>query len=241
MLIDFLIGFGIFIAYYVIVVVLFLTIKLLFKPPRELFRKMLHIMCAMSIFIVIYKFDKWYLAILSLAIFSLALYPILSYLERFPKIMEVLVQRKKGEIRSSMTIIYLAMSILIVIFWGLLGQGHKHIIIASIMAWGFGDATAALVGKVFGKRRIKMRFADGKKTVEGTSAMALVACLAIFITLLLATPYPWYLSLLASIIVAPISALVELISHHGFDTITVPLATAVPLYIIMILYSFMGV
>lgn len=241
MLKNFLIGFGIFIIYYITVVALFLTIKFVFRPPRELFRKMLHIMCAMSIFIVIYKFDKWYLSILNLAIFSLALYPIVGYLERFPGVMEVLVQRKKGEIRSSMTIIYLAMSILILIFWGLLGDQWKYIIIASIMAWGFGDATAALVGKAIGKRKIKMPLADGKKTVEGTRAMTSIAFLAIIITLMVATSYPWYLCLLASVIVAPISAMVELISHHGFDTITVPLATAVPLYLIMMIFSFVGV
>ncbi len=231
----------IFLTYYIIVVIVFLTIKFIFKPPRELFRKMLHIMCAMSIFIVVHKFDKWYLAILNLAIFSIILYPILSYLGRFPKIMEVLVQRKKDEIQSSMTIIYVAMSILIIIFWGWLGEEWKFIIIASTMAWGFGDASAALIGKAFGKNKIKSSFTDGKKTVEGTTAMIFIASMAIFITLLIYTPHSWYLCLLAAIIVSPISALVELVSHHGIDTITVPLATAVPLYFIMLLFSFMGV
>lgn len=241
MLPRFLTGFGIFIGYYVIVVLLFLAIRALFRPPRELFRKMLHIMCAMSIFILLYKFDIWYLAILNLAIFSLALYPVISYLERFPIVMEVLVQRKSGEIRSSLVIIFTAMSILIAIFWGWLGEQWKYIIIASIMAWGFGDSIAALVGKAYGKNIIKSRFTDGKKTAEGTTAMAFVAFIAIFVVLLTCTPFPWYLCLLAALIVAPICAIVELVSHHGIDTITVPLSAAIPLYFIMMLFSFMEV
>ncbi|HZK57886.1 MAG TPA: phosphatidate cytidylyltransferase [Clostridia bacterium] len=241
MLPKFLTGFGIFVVYYVIIVFLFLIIRALFHPPRELFRKMLHIMCAMSIFIVLHEFDTWYLAILNLAIFSLALYPIISYLERFPKVMEVLVQRKSGEIRSSLVLVYVAMSILIVIFWGWLGEQWKYIIVASIMAWGFGDSLAALVGKAYGKNKIKSRFTDGKKTVEGTTTMSFAAFIAVFVVLLIYTSFPWYLCLLAASIVAPISALVELISHHGFDTITVPLSAAVSLYFIMILFSFMGI
>ena len=241
MLPEFLIGFGIIVGYYIIVVFSFLVIKALFQPPRELFRKMLHIMCAMSIFILLHKFDVWYMAILNLAVFSLALYPIISYLGRFPKVMEVLVQRKSGEIRSSMILIYIAMSILIVIFWGWLGEQWKYIIAASIMAWGFGDSMAALIGKAYGKNVIKSRFTDGKKTVEGTTTMFFAAFIAVFIVLLICTPFPWYLCLLAALIVAPICAIVELISHHGLDTITVPLSAAIPLYFIMILFSFMGV
>ncbi len=240
-MIKFLTGFGIFVGYYIIVLISFLAIKAIFEPPRELFRKMLHIMCAMSIFILIHEFDKWYLAILNLAIFSLALYPALSYLERFPKVMEVLVQRKSGEIRLSMILIYVAMSILIVIFWGWFGVQWKYIVIASIMAWGFGDAAAALIGKTYGKNIVKSRLSDGKKTVEGTTAMAFTAFIAVFTILLIYTSFPRYLCLIASLIVAPISAIVELASHHGFDTITVPVATAIPLYLIMKLFLFMGV
>jgi len=109
------------------------------------------------------------------------------------------------------------------------------------MAWGFGDSLAALVGKAYGKNIVKSRYTDGKKTVEGTITMFLAAFIAIFIVLLISTSFPWYLCLLAASIVAPICALVELISHHGFDTITVPLSVAVPLYFIMVLFSFMGV
>lgn len=241
MLTEFLIGFGIFVGYYIIVVFSFLVIKALFQPPRELFRKMLHIMCAMSIFILLHKFSVWYLAILNLALFSLALYPILSYLGRFPRVMEVLVQRKSGEIRSSMVLIFVAMSILIAIFWGGLGEQWKPIIAISIMGWGFGDSMAALIGKAYGKNIIRSRFADGKKTVEGTTTMFFAAFTAMFITLLIYASFPWYLCLLAALIVAPICAIVELVSHHGLDTITVPLSAAVPLYFITVLFSSMGV
>lgn len=63
-------------------------------------------MCAMSIFILLHKFDVWYMAILNLAVFSLALYPIISYLGRFPKVMEVWSREKRRDTLEHDTYIY---------------------------------------------------------------------------------------------------------------------------------------
>lgn len=238
---EFLVGFSIFVGYYVIAASLLLIVRALLKPPKELFRKMLHVACFLSVFVLLYAFDTWYLAMLTAIVFAFALYPVITYIERFPKVMEMLIQRKKGEIRSSLMIVFFMMAMLIAIFWGWMGDEWKYIIIVSVMAWGFGDAAAALVGKAFGRNKINHPFVEGTKTREGTMAMCIVSGIVILLSLLLQTSLPWYLCLAGALLVAPICALAELISHHGLDTITVPLATAIPIFSLMILFSFMGV
>jgi dolichol kinase len=241
MLREVLTGFGLLIGYYAIAASILLIIRAFLKPPRELFRKLLHVACVMSVLVLLYAFDTWYLAMLAAIVFALVLYPIITYIERFPKIMEILVQRKNGEIKSSLIIVFFMMTMLIAIFWGWLGEQWKYIVIVSVMTWGFGDAAAALVGKAFGRKLIKHPWVDGNKTREGTIAMYTVSAVAIFLCLMLYTSLPWYLCLGGSLLVAPICAVTELISHYGLDTITVPFATAIPIFALMILISFMGV
>jgi dolichol kinase len=240
MLREFLTGFGLFIGYYIVAASLLLIIRAFFQPQKELFRKMLHVACIMSVLILIYVFDTWYLAMLTSIVFAIALYPVITYIERFPKVMEMLIQRKNGEIKSSLIIVFFMMAMLIFIFWGWLGEEWKYIIIVSVMAWGFGDAAAALVGKAFGRNPIRHRLVEGTKTREGAIAMYSVSAIAILLCLMIYTSLPWYLCLSGALIVAPICAVVELISHHGLDTITVPFATAIPIFSLMILFSFMG-
>ena len=56
---------------------------------------------------------------------------------------------------------------------GLFRIDHRHFVsraLASIYAWGVDDALVALIGKKFGKHKIKWKLADGKKSVEGSLA-----------------------------------------------------------------------
>ena len=57
--------------------------------------------------------------------------------------------------------------------WGVFVK--PHIAAASILMWGMGDASAALVGIPYGKHKIKTRYAV--KSWEGTVAMFTVAFL----------------------------------------------------------------
>jgi dolichol kinase len=109
------------------------------------------------------------------------------------------------------------------------------------MAWGFGDAAAALVGKAFGRNRILHPRIEGAKTYEGTLAMIVVAGLAIFLTLLVYAGQPWKVSLTVAALVAPVSATVELFSNRGMDTLTVPLSVAFLVLHLMSLFSSLGV
>ena len=130
---------------------------------------------------------------------------------------------------------------MIFVFWGLLGTEWKYIAVVAVMAWGFGDAAAALIGKNFGRRRILHPRIEGTKTMEGTQAMFVTAGLAIFFTFLIYAGQPWLVSLAVALLVAPVCAVVELFSNRGMDTLTVPISTGLAVLSLMSLFSFLGV
>jgi phytol kinase len=73
------------------------------------------------------------------------------------------------------------------------------------------------------------RAIEGAKTYEGTAAMIVAGALAAFLTLLVYGGAPWWLSVGAAVLVAPVAGVVELFSRRGIDTLTVPFAAAVAL------------
>lgn len=67
--------------------------------------------------------------------------------------------------------------------------------------------------------------------------MFVTAGLAIFFTFLIYVGQPWYVSLLVALVVAPVSAIVELFSNRGMDTLTVPISTGLAILSLMALFS----
>lgn len=241
-LLEALIGLGIFTGYFVLLASVLVLLKWLLKPPGELFRKLLHLVVVMSIFVLLYAVDEWYLAVFVPLAFALLVYPALAFLERYPKIMfGLLRQRQNGEIKTSLVVVCLMMAILVTVFWGWLGEGWKFTILVAVLGWGFGDAAAALVGKAVGRRPVVHRWVDEGKTLEGTTAMFVVSAVAILVTLLAFSPFSWPVSLLVALVIAPLCAAVELFSRRGFDTITVPLATAAATFLLIQLLTTAGV
>ncbi len=236
-----LIGFGLFIGYFVIAVLILFPLKLCLNPPFEIMRKTYHMVIPVSIFPLLTFFSTWYAAVLAALMLALVIYPILALMERFSFYKRIAVERSAGEFKRSLIIVQLSIATLIFIFWGLLGEEWKYIVVVAIMAWGLGDAAAALVGKALGRHRIQHPLIEGAKTVEGTLAMYIVAGVAIFFTLLTYAEQPWPVSLTVAALVAPVSAIVEVFSHRGMDTLTVPLSTAFAILPLMFVFSLPGV
>jgi phytol kinase len=82
-------------------------------------------------------------------------YPLLALVERSTLYKRIAVERECGEFKRSLGIVQLSLALLITIFWGLLGIDWQYVAVAAVMAWGFGDAAVALVGKKFGRRKIR--------------------------------------------------------------------------------------
>ena len=236
-----LIGFGLFIAYFVVAGLPPILLRAYLKTPFEVTRKMYHLVITLSIFPLLKLFSTWYTAVLAVFAFLLIVYPLLALAERSSIYKRIAVEREGGEFKRSFILVQLSIAILISVSWGLLGIEWQYIAAVAVMAWGFGDAAAALVGKAFGRRRIQHPRIEGAKTYEGTFAMFVVAGLAIFFTLLVYAGQSWQVSLAVAALVAPVSATVELFSHRGIDTLTVPLSVAFSLLSLMLLLSFLGV
>ena len=221
-----LIGLGYFTGYYAVMLVILLALRAALNVNGEPYRKLLHVVCFSSVFVLLYAIDTWQVAVLVTLVFAALLYPAILLFERIPGSMRILEERRGGEIRSSLLLACGMFALLIAVFWGLLGEEWKYIVVVAVLAWGFGDGAAALVGKAVGRRRIEHPWVEGTKTFEGTAAMAVAAGFGIGGALLACTAFPWYVCLLVAALVAPLAALVELVSRRGTDTLTVPLATA---------------
>lgn len=236
-------GAGILLAYYLLVVVsLPLALKLWTKTPREIVRKLHHIAYSLSIYPLLTLFSSWYIAIAAASSLVIIGYPVLLLLEKTSWYQRGFIQRvgQKGELRRQLLWVQGSFALLIMLFWGLLGVRWQYIVAVSVTAWGFGDAAAALVGKAIGRRIVLPKLLKEPKTYEGTAAMASVSAVALFLTLLLYAGQPWHTSLLISLLVAPVCALVELFSRWGLDTLTVPLSTALAILPLTLLFRVVG-
>ena len=237
-----LLGAAILLAYYLVVCVLLPTLmKLRFKVPTELVRKLQHVAYSLSVFLLLELFSSWYVAVGAAFLLVLLAYPFLLLVEKSSFYQKTFVDRtaKGGELRRQLIYVQLSFAVLIFIFWGLLGTRWHYVAAVAIMAWGFGDAAAALVGKAYGRRRVISRYIERAKTYEGTGAMILAAAMALFFTLLCYAGKTWYVSLPVSLIVAPVCGIVELFSRRGTDTLTVPISAAALLLPLIHLFSFL--
>jgi dolichol kinase len=206
-----------------------------FNLPFELVRKAYHLAITLSILPLMQAFDTWYMAVLAALLLIAIAYPALALVEGSSWYKRVATEREGGEFKRSLVIVQVSISFLIFVFWGLLGPAWRYVAVVAVLAWGFGDAAAALVGKAFGRRRIR-----GKKTAEGTLAMYGVAGVTLFVTMLVYGSQPWDVSLVVALLVAPVCAVVELFSVRGMDTLTVPLSTAWAVLHLMALLARLG-
>jgi dolichol kinase len=226
---DFVISAAIVFGYYLMVVAVAPTLlRMWFKAPAELVRKLQHLGYTLSVFLLLELFVSWYAAIAGAFLLVIVAYPVLWALEKTAFYRQYLVDRRKGggELRRSMLLVQLSFALLIALIWGGLGHEWRYLVAVPVMAWGYGDAAAALIGKWLGRRHFRHHYIDSLKTHEGTGAMIVVAALAIFVTLLWYVGKPWPVSLLVAAITAPVCGVVELFSRRGLDTLTVPLAAA---------------
>ena len=147
-----------------------------------------------------------------------------------PGFSEFIHERRRGELRISMTLALAVVVLSICICWGWLDD--RFLALAALYAWGVGDGFAALVGKAFGKNKIRWKLSDGKKSWEGSAAMLLTGSLAVFIILLIRGGLPLWACGLIAVTAGASAAFAELCSKDGIDTVTCPLtamAVIVPL------------
>ncbi len=224
---EFFTGFGILIAYFLVCIAGALALRRYVNVPTEEFRKTLHLILLCSLFAWVYAFQTWWVSALAAVVFVAVVFPALSLAERIPGYSQFLTERRRGELKRSMVAAFGMFTLLICVCWGLLGE--RWLVLACVFAWGFGDGAAALVGKRYGRHQLEGRLIEGRKSVEGTLAMFAVSFVTVLTILLANGTVAWYGSLPIAALTAAVSAVVELYTRKGMDTVTCPLAAAVVL------------
>jgi len=223
------------IIYFVIAVVIAFSGRALLTIPDEIFRKLLHFILLGSFLVLLVSYPSWSITALVAIVFEILVYPILLFFERFKKYSEFTTERKSGELKHSLMLVYTMFAIVVAVCWG--GFGDKYLALASLYAWGIGDAVAALIGKKFGKHKIKAPKLDGKKSYEGTIAMYCLSCISVFIILTLRSGLHMVSTIIISLIVGAVSAVSELYSKDGNDTVICPLSAMIVLLPLVYLFG----
>ena len=106
--------------------------------------------------------------------------------------------------------------------------------IACILAWGPGDAAAALIGKPFGRHKIGR---EKRKSLEGSIAMFVVSFISVFLCLNYYGKYGILATVIVSILTAFASTVAELVVSNGYDTFYCPVTAMVVIAISEVLLT----
>ena len=217
---EFLHGTLIFLIYLLPLACVALFLRKFTKTSDELFRKILHFLLLGAYIPLLFGFDTWWVSLILVGSLIVVLFPVLILLGKIPGFSRFVNERKSGEFKSSMLLALSVMLLSITVGWGILND--KYLVLACVYSWGVGDAFAALVGKRFGKHKIKWKMADNKKSVEGAIAMVVTSTISVLIVLLVRGGVDPLYSLLIALTSSLACCTVELCSKNGIDTITCP-------------------
>ena len=219
---EFLYGSSIFALYVIPAAAIMLTARHFLRIPDELFRKILHFILLGAYIPLLFAFQTWWMSAAFAVAVIVLVYPILALAGRIPAFSSFVNERRQGEFKGSLVLALSVAAFSICICWGLLDD--KLLVLACVYAWGVGDAFAALIGKRFGKHKIRMRFADPRKSIEGSGAMFVASVMSVFTVLMLRGGLNPGICLLISLAAAAATTFVELCTRGGHDTVTCPLA-----------------
>ena len=227
---EYLHGWWAFILYVLPTAGTMFLLRRLIKIPDELFRKILHFILLGAYIPFLYAFETWWVVVAFTCSLIVIFFPVLALFGKIPAFSSFVNERKKGEFKSSLVLAMVTASFSITVCWGLLDD--KLLTLACVYAWGVGDGLAALAGKRFGKHKIRLPFADPRKSWEGSAAMFLSAVISVTVVLLVRNGLDaGTLSILSCFLIAISAALVttyvELCTKDGMDTITCPAAAMV--------------
>ncbi len=200
------------------------------KVPSYVFRKLLHVVAFTCFAIMTLTTESWQAAALTSVIMAVAIYPLLALLENEKWYGRFFVQKSPGEIKRSLLMLFFMFAAVIAVAWGILG--NSHIAAASILMWGMGDASAALVGIPYGRHKIKTRYVV--KSWEGTLAMFAAAFLLGTIVLHFFGGFHTGRAAIAAFPAAAAGTATELFSPSEWDTVTVPVVILIVLLLVTI-------
>ncbi len=186
-------------------------------------RKFIHIAVGMWSVGTVLLFKHWYFAVIPPLSFVVINY--ISYRRETFKAMETSEPGNLGTVYFP-----ISFALIIVLFWLTRPQRYPGLIVAALMPMTWGDAMAAILGGWFGQYRYQLY--GTSRTMEGSLTMFLFSWLATFLALLLFPPSGFLTSLLHALVVALVATLVEAFSPWHIDNLTVPLSSALLLFLL---------
>ncbi len=216
---------GIFIVYFIAFAVPTGIIGRTFKIHQEILRKVYHVFGTASIIPLLYVFPGWKSALASfLGMFTVA-YIVIVVFEDAPFLNRIRRDRKRGDtkLRHQVLLVAATFAFLILTFWAIGGEENKHFILFGVMTWSLGDAFAAVVGRLYGKRNFRHRLVDPNKTHRGFRAFIIPAALVNWGVLTLFHSFPPGVNLLIALFLGTAGGIIELISKKGLDNVLIPI------------------
>lgn len=233
-LMEFLRLLGIYIGYIVALACVLIIVRFATEVPDYIFRKLLHFVAFTSILPLVLGTDYAWVAVCVEIVFLMIVIVMLHFFEPFSFYKGLFVEKGKHEVITSFVLLFGLMTVFMAVFWGILGAEYKYIAVTAIMAWGPGDAVAAIVGKNFGRHKLEGKWIEGVKSVEGTVGMLITSFVCTLVSLFAMTSLPWYVAAAFALVIAPVAALTELFTKKGLDTVTVPVVTSLILCVSMV-------
>ncbi|MCR4634337.1 MAG: hypothetical protein K5648_09455 [Erysipelotrichaceae bacterium] len=167
--------------------------------------------------LILMKMRTWTHVIYASLTAIVLIYPLLDHFEKYPAYRRFFVEKGPGEVKESLVLLFAMLMIITFVGWGIFD--NKYTVLAALLMWGLGDASAALVGIPYGKHKI------AHKSLEGTAAMFAVCFLAGLGILSAFTDFSMVKILLSVFVSALCASLCELFSPTKADTFTVPILT----------------
>ncbi len=192
-------------------------LRLIFRLPRDFTRKFVHIGVGLWAIGTVLVFQNWYAAIVPPLSFIVLNY--ISYRREVFKAMEMADKSNLGTVYFP-----ISFAIVIALCWA-----RPAVIAAGLMPMTWGDALASIIGRRWGRRRYTV--GGSTRSLEGSAAMFVFSLASVFLVLW-GFGTPPVTAGLHALGVAAVATAVEAVSVKGLDNITVPLASALVLWML---------
>lgn len=212
---------GLILSFVLILFIIFLSELLvkLFRLPKEESRKFVHIGVCHWWLLAMLSFDSWKWAIIPPIAFIF-----LNLISWYTGLFSAM-ERNKRSVNDLGTVYFpISLLILVLLTWHdspLLSETTPFIGALGIIAMGYGDGFAALIGTRFGRRRFKIL--GSEKSLEGTAAMFLASLLSLGVLITVGTDMALPAALGWAGAMALLATAVEALTPRGLDNLTVPI------------------
>ncbi|MBI5032680.1 MAG: phosphatidate cytidylyltransferase [Chloroflexi bacterium] len=183
----------------------------------EFTRKFVHIGVGMVSFLLVLLFQSWQFAIIPPLVFI-----VVNFISYRRQIFSGMETGEKGQLGT--VFFPISFAILIPLLWS-----YPALLVASLMPMTWGDAFAAIIGRRWGAHKFSV--VGQTRSIEGSLVMFVLSFVATFIALVVFAQPP-VVSLALSLVVALVATIVEAFSPFGIDNLTVPLTSALVLFLL---------